>query len=119
MRNTSQRLESLEEKLDTCLVLLRMVTTADDFTYTLSNKSEYWIKRIEKAEKVARRAADALIERHPKYGLVFESCNSSPRNTTPNERVDQEGLRLGSNQAASSLHLHEDRHEEAPCPAEG
>ena len=117
MRSPSQRLESVEEKLDACLVILRMITTADDFTYTLSNKSEYWVKRIEKAEAVALRAADSLIERHPKYGLIFEACSSNHRGTNPNEKVGLEEPHLDSNRDQSHLRLAEDRHEEVQAPS--
>ncbi len=56
------RLDELEEKLDACLVLLKMVVTSDDFSYTLERwdttrrvnykVSERWKKQMDWARRL-------------------------------------------------------------------
>jgi len=86
------RLDKIERKLDACLVLLRMVTSHGDFTYTLTNKSERWITAIREAEKIANSSIDAAVGCH--QDRTMEDYAGSPRsdhclwgNKAPSERV--------------------------------
>lgn len=59
------RLDELEEKIDACLVLLKMVITSDDFGYTLERwdtehryhfkVSERWQRQMDWASQLASR----------------------------------------------------------------
>jgi hypothetical protein len=55
------KLDELEEKIDACLILLRMATSHDDFSYTLEDTrrnykvSERWQKQMEWSRSVASR----------------------------------------------------------------
>lgn len=63
MGGVLRRIEELDEKLDACLVLLKMIITHDDFVYTLSNKSEQWVKTMTAAEVTANTAGSFVFRR--------------------------------------------------------
>jgi len=64
MAGILKRLESIERKLDACLVFLRIITTHDDFVYSHDDKSERWLMAIAEARKIANGAGDDVVDFH-------------------------------------------------------
>ena len=84
-----KRLEVLEQKLDACLILLQMATTHDDFTYTLSDKSERWRQAMKGAGIVASRAEDSVIKAHQEYITAQQTSDQPREDIRPNEKETQ------------------------------
>jgi hypothetical protein len=72
------RLASLETKIDACLVLLAVLTTADGFSCRLDNKSPLWIRAMAEAEALATHVGISLAKYRPEYAL--EVLSSSYKN---------------------------------------
>lgn len=77
------RLDGLEEKIDACLVLLRTVTTSDEFHYTLNNKSPLWARAIRGAEVVVSRVVDRVAAIHQEYERVTNRPMRAREGTSP------------------------------------
>lgn len=67
------RLDALEEKIDACLVLLRMATSHDVFRYTFSDKSPLWTRAIRGAEVIVSRVIDRVALVHREYEKDVQS----------------------------------------------
>lgn len=67
------RLDALEEKIDACLVLLRMATTHDSFGYCLSDKSPAWTRAIRGAEVIVSRVIDRVGLIHREYERAIQT----------------------------------------------
>jgi hypothetical protein len=83
---TKERLEQLEEKIDACLVLLRMATSHDVFRYTLSDKSPLWTRAMRGAEVIVSRVIDRVALVHREYEKALQSGEvrlSCPRSPSP------------------------------------
>jgi len=57
---------TLEEKVDACLILLLMLTSADGFSYNMKNFSPLWMRAMDAAQRLASdvsmRTASSLPE---------------------------------------------------------
>jgi hypothetical protein len=60
-----KRLGDIESKLDSCLILLAMLTTADNFSYDMSNLSPLWIRAMSFAEGLASSVSISVAMAHP------------------------------------------------------
>ena len=88
MSSLTTRLQRLEVKVDACLVLLRELTTADDFVYKLSDRSRRWRDVMEWAERVAGRTIDSLATSRQASELGepladFSQARKLPSGTVP------------------------------------
>jgi hypothetical protein len=99
-RSETKRLQRVEVKLDARLILLHKLTTADDFVYTLSDKSERWCSVMERAESVAVQIVDSvgtvrqefelgqpLVELSRKRKLPSGTVRKCPGEIHPSEKV--------------------------------
>ena|SRR5215469_588996 len=86
MAGQSQQL-TLEEKVDACLILLRMLATQDSFFYTMHNKSPMWIRAIHAAEKVAAHVSSDVAKAHPECVMEILVRDSRPVDITPIQMV--------------------------------
>lgn len=68
-----ERLDALEEKIDACLVLLRMATSHDVFRYTFSDKSPLWTRAMRGAEVIVSRVIDRVALVHREYERALQS----------------------------------------------
>lgn len=60
------RLSEIESKLDCCLILLGMLTTADGFGYDMRNVSPLWARAMSVAERRASTVSASVANAHPK-----------------------------------------------------
>lgn len=60
----------IEQKVDACLILLREITTSDDFVYTKTGKSKEWLQAIREAEDLANHVIETARESRPTYALA-------------------------------------------------
>lgn len=67
------RLDALEEKIDACLVLLRVATSHDKFAYTLSDKSPLWDRAIHGAQVVVSHVTERVASIYQEYQKVVET----------------------------------------------
>lgn len=79
-----KRNNSLNRKLDACLILLLEIVTSDSFRYTLNNKSALWIRAMTAAEATASRVALSAAKRLPKCGMEGLSGNFRFHGKDPN-----------------------------------
>lgn len=107
-----QRLSTIEEKLDACLVLLKVATTHDSFIYSFKNRSARFVNAIMAAQGIASHSVTSVAERHPEHDWDWCTGAVPPdpaeMGTGPNGMVELESVLQGPNQeAASSGHRRE------------
>lgn len=77
------RIASLETKIDACLVLLAVLTTADGFSCRLNNKSPLWIRAMAEAEALATHVGIASAKSRPEYALEVLSNSYKNHDKVP------------------------------------
>lgn len=100
------RLSALENKIDACLILLGKLTTADNFTYNLMDKSPLWMRAMSAAERLASRVSIDVAKAHPKCAQEeMEDLLTSLHPLDPSLRARETAAR-GRDQMGGGLALH-------------